>query len=86
MKADLKIKDAVYIKDLTLKIIFSDSTEKVIDFKAFLMKCPHPQHDMYRNPEEFQKFSIVSGNLVWGKDWDMVFPVEDIYSGNLTSF
>ena len=36
MKADLKIKDAVYIKDLTLKIIFSDSTEKVIDFKKFI--------------------------------------------------
>jgi hypothetical protein len=86
MQTDLKIKDAEYLQELTLKITFSDSTEKIVDFSSFLMHHSHPQHDAYRDPQQFKKYSIVSGNIVWGKDWDMVFPVEDIYNGKLTSF
>ena len=30
---------------------------------------------------EFQKFTIDDGNIVWGEDWDLVFPVEQLYAG-----
>ena len=39
------------------------------------------QYDRYLDPASFKSFSIDHGNVVCGKDWDMVFPVEQLYSG-----
>jgi hypothetical protein len=29
----------------------------------------------------FQSFRIENGNLVWGKDWDLIFPIDGLYRG-----
>ena len=34
----------------------------------------------YIEPKNFKKFTIEQGNVVWGKNWDMIFPIEDLYS------
>ncbi len=26
------------------------------------------------------------GNIVWGSNWDIIFPIANLYSGNLTKF
>jgi hypothetical protein len=54
-----------------------------VDFEHFLRNHPHPQYDRYLDPDLFQTFFIDNGNVVWGEDWDMIFPVEDLYLGNL---
>ena len=61
----------------------ADEFVRVVDFGNFIRKNPHPQYNRYLDPECFQTFSIENGNVVWGKDWDMVFPVEDLYNGYL---
>jgi hypothetical protein len=33
--------------------------------------------------DAFKKFRIENGNLVWGKDWDMIFPLYDLYPGRV---
>jgi hypothetical protein len=53
----------------------------VVDFKPFIMNNPHPQHNRYMNPAYFKSFTIDHGNVVWGDNWDMVFPVEQLYKG-----
>ena len=58
---------AEYIGDVTLRIFFSDRTERVIDFKEFLSTHPHPQHNSYLEPENFKLFTIEHGNVVWAK-------------------
>ena len=30
---------------------------------------------------ELEKFTIDDGNIVWGKDWDLIFPIEQLFSG-----
>ncbi|HKP32024.1 MAG TPA: hypothetical protein VJT83_04835 [Chitinophagaceae bacterium] len=35
----------------------------------------------YKKPENFKKFEILDGNLIWGKHWDMIFPIQQLYSG-----
>ncbi len=74
---------AEYAGDIQLNISFSDGTSRTVDFRPFLLAHPHPQHDRFKKPSCFKKFSIENGNIVWGKNWDMVFPIEQLYTGML---
>lgn len=79
----LSIIAAEYAGKLSLKLTFSDGTRRVVEFGHYLRTNPHPQHNCYLDPEQFKKFHIDNGNVVWGKDWDMIFPIEDLYSGTI---
>lgn len=68
---------------MSLHIFFSDGASRTVDFRPFILAHPHPQYNRYIDPRHFKKFSIESGTVVWGKNWDMMFPVECLYSGNL---
>jgi len=74
---------AIYLHAYKVKITFSDGTSRVIDFGPFLKENPHPQWDKYNNIKHFKKFKIENGNLVWGRNWDLIFPVYGLYNGNL---
>jgi hypothetical protein len=74
---------ANYIEGLKLQIEFDDRKKKTIDFSCFFKSHPHPQYNKYANPEYFKKFKIENGNIVWGKNWDMIFPVIDLYKGKI---
>ena len=77
----LTVVEVEYIGGLSLKLTFSDGFVRILDFSEYLFLHPHPQHDIYQNPDKFRECYIDCGNLVWGKDWDMIFPIEDLYSG-----
>ena len=74
---------AEYIEGLSLRVWFSDSTSRLIDFGEFIDRHPHPQYNKYKQPRLFKQFSIRCGNLIWGKHADLSFPVEALYAGNL---
>ena len=77
----LLITKADYINHYQLRLTFSDGTSQVVDFGPFLMDHPHPQHDKYRNRINFKRFKIERGNVVWGKDWDLMFTVSQLHQG-----
>ena len=66
-----------------VKIYFNDNTSRIIDFENFFSKHSHPQYDQYKKLSLFKRFKIVMGNIVWGKDWDLVFPTYDLYRGKI---
>lgn len=70
-------------EDLTIKLYFSDDSEKVVDVGDFIRRHPHPQYDKYLSWKNFKKASIENGNVVWGKNWDLIFPIEQLYQGEL---
>ena len=74
---------AEYVDGLSLKVFFSDKTNRVIDFSDFLLRHPHPQYNKYQKPSLFKQFTIRCGNLIWGKHADLSFPVEALYAGDL---
>lgn len=79
----ISVKEAKYIDGLKLEILFNDNKKNVIDFSAFFKTHSHVQFNKYKEPQNFKKFTIENGNLVWGKDWDMIFPVYDLYKGKI---
>jgi hypothetical protein len=77
------VTNATYLQDYQINIEFSDHSSRVIDFEPFLKENPHPQWNKYNNLNYFKKFKIENGNLVWGRNWDLIFPVYGLFMGNL---
>ena len=69
--------------NLTVSLTFSDNTVRTVDIGDFIRRHPHPQYNKYLDPRKFRRFTIENGNIVWGKNWDMIFPVEHLYAGRL---
>jgi hypothetical protein len=79
----ISITNAKYISPSKLEIVFNDGKIKTVDFKNFFETHSHPQYNKYKKDINFKRFKIENGNIVWGKDWDMIFPVYDLYKGNI---
>ena len=81
--------DKLYIKkasdagNLNVCLTFSDDTVRVVDIGDFIRRHPHPQYNKYLDPRNFSRFSIDNGNVVWGKNWDLIFPIEQLHEGRI---
>jgi len=83
MARQLYIEKANIVSNLEVELKFNDGTIRNVDFEPFLRNHPHPQYNKYIKPSNFKSFRIENGNIVWGKNWDLIFPIENLYSGNL---
>lgn len=82
---NISIVEAKYIDHYKLEVVFSYQKKQTIDFGVFLNAHSHPQFNKYKKEQNFKRFKIENGNIVWGKDWDMIFPVYDLYKGKISS-
>ena len=80
----LHITKAVYVGNLSVELFFSDNTSKVVDVGAFIRKHPHPQYNKYLKENVFKRFTIETGNIVWGRNWDLIFPIEQLHTGSIS--
>ena len=79
---NISVVSARYISPLSVCLAFSDGTEKTVDVGSFIRKHPHPQYNSYLDEKKFKKFKIEFGNIVWGKNWDLIFPIDKLYIGH----
>jgi hypothetical protein len=79
----LNVISAQYIEDYKVRIMFSDHTWQAIDFRPFLFAYDRGYYNKYRKPSVFKRFKIEEGNIVWGENQDLIFPVEMLHSGKL---
>lgn len=77
----LYITHAKNVGNLTVCLQFNDNTEQTVDVGDFIRRHPHPQYNKYLDPRKFNRFTIENGNIVWGKNWDMIFPLEQLHEG-----
>ena len=67
--------------NLCVNLLFNDNTRQTINFGDFIRKHPHPQYNKYLDEKLFETFTLEDGNIVWGDDWDMIIPIEDLHAG-----
>ena len=77
----LNIVSAKYVAPLSVELQFSDGTVKIVDIGSFIKAHPHPQYNSYLDEKKFKRFKIEMGNIFWGKNWDLVFPISALYNG-----
>jgi len=80
---NITIDTAKYVKPLSVELHFSDGQVQVVNVGEFIKSHPHPQYNSYLDEQKFKTFKLESGNIVWGKNWDLIFPIENLYYGKL---
>jgi hypothetical protein len=78
----LAIVKAEYLHDYKIKLQFNDGVTRTVDFASFLSSARNPDTTDFRSLEQFKKFRIEDGDLIWG-DFQMIFPIMDLYKGEL---
>ncbi|MFB0946886.1 MAG: hypothetical protein ACI9V1_001682 [Spirosomataceae bacterium] len=78
------IEKAKYPKNYILEIAFADGKISQVDFEPFLTSDIPKYLKVCQQKELFKKFHITHGNVVWGEDWDLIFPSEQLYEGKIT--
>ena len=68
--------------DFVLTIRFSDDTAKTVDFEPFLSRSKNPHIRKYLDAQLFGAYSVTDGDLEWN-DYDLCFPIADLYEGTL---
>lgn len=81
---DLLIRDASYLKGYELSVTFNTGETKIVDFSKFIAENKYSFLNKYKQPRNFKAFKIEYGNLVWGKNWDLIFPIMEIYKGKIS--
>ena len=79
--ARLKIIEASSAGNLCVNLLFSDNKRQKINVGEYILAHPQPQYNKYLDESEFEKFTLDDGNIVWGEDWDLIFPIEQLYAG-----
>ena len=79
----LYITEAKDAGKLSVDLLFSDQTTRRVDIGDFIRRHPHPQYNKYLDPRYFRRFAIEDGNIVWGKNWDLIFSIEQLYAGKI---
>ena len=77
----MKVINATYLNDYTIELVFDDKKRQLIDFLPALRN--NPVCKKYLDMDEFKKFKIEDGNIVWGRNWDMIFTPESLYYNTL---
>lgn len=77
----LAVTSARYVDGLRLELRFSDGAVRILNFRPSIERQQVPEYRAYLDPEKFKKFKIEAGNVVWGEDWDLVYPVWKLYEG-----
>ncbi len=77
------IEQAEYAGAYSVSLLFSDGVVRKVNFGDFLKKAAHPRVRFYLDECEFKKFKLEGGNIVWGENWDLIFPIERLYNGKI---
>lgn len=80
--AVIDIVRAEQLSGYSLKLSFSDGTERIVDFEPFLRASRNPMIRAYLEPERFANFRLEYGDLIWD-DYGLCFPVADLYENTI---
>ena len=71
----LSIEKAHYLGGFNILVFFFFLVQKRIDFLPIFSKHVTGDFSEYATPSVFKKFIVENGNIYWGKNEDIIFPV-----------
>ncbi len=80
--AYIEITSARYLKNYKIEFEFDDHSKTIVDFEPFLKQAKNPMLKKYLDLTEFKNFIVRDGDIDWN-DYELCFPIADIYDGRL---
>ncbi len=80
---NLVITASHYVQDFSLAFTFNTGECRIVDFLHLFQKHVKGNNLIYFAPNRFKKFIVKNGNIYWGRNEDVIFPVQFLYSGSL---
>ena len=80
---NIEVQNATYLDGYRLSIAFNNGKVRVVDFSQFITHTNKEVLSKYKNLTYFKKFKVENGNVVWGRNWDLIFPVHELYQGKI---
>lgn len=74
------IENAYYLGGYIILLFFSNGKQKKFDFLPLFSKYVKGDFTKYALPSAFKKFILDNGNIYWGKNEEVIFPVHFLYS------
>lgn len=69
-----------YVKDYTVKILFENGHENIIDYSDYIL-YGHDEAKQYSDIEKFKNDIVINYHtLAWSDNWHMCFDFKTIYS------
>ena len=72
---EISIKKAHYISGYDILLFFSDGTQKIINFLPLFSEYVKGSYQQYLKLSKFKEFIVANGNVFWGKNEDIIFPI-----------
>ncbi len=72
---NLMVSSAKYFHDFTIAISFTNGKTSLVDFLPLFQKHVKGGNIKYFAPQNFKKFIVKNGNIYWGRNEDIIFPV-----------
>lgn len=74
----VEIISACYVQDFIIAITFSNGKTRLVDFLSLFHKYVKEDNLKYFAPSDFKKFIVKNGNIYWGKNEDIIFPINTL--------
>lgn len=76
----LSITKAFFISEHNVLLSFSNNKQKIINFKPLFSKYAKGYYAKYSSKINFRRFKVANGNISWGENEDIIFPVSFLYN------
>ena len=76
----ITVRAAVYLKDCEILLYFNNGEQRIVNFLPLFSKLSGA-YTKYHIPKNFKKFIVLNGNIYWGENEDVIFPVASLYTG-----
>ncbi|MCW3111403.1 MAG: hypothetical protein JWQ09_5909 [Segetibacter sp.] len=76
---NLTVVKARHLGGYKILIWFSNGKQRIIDFEALFSKFVKGEYNKWFLPSNFKKFGVSNGNIFWGKNEEVIFPVSFLY-------
>lgn len=80
--AYIEITTACYLNKYKIEFEFNDNSKTIVDFEPFLKHAKNPMLKKYLDLNQFKNFTVRDGDIDWN-DYELCFPIADIYEGHL---
>lgn len=69
------IKSAKYVQDFVIALSFTNGKTRLVDFLPLFHRHVKGDNLKYLAPQNFKRFIAKKGNIYWGRNEDVIFPV-----------